>query len=247
MIIMMMTYLMLQVALVTTVVEVEPSYAGKLSRLVPALVKILRKLLAPGGHSSSEYDIGAWLRGVSVPTAVAATNGTCPAASLPPSLHHLTGIICVLLLLGPDPPVAGGVTDPFLQVKILRLLRVLGAGNATASEAMHAVLAQVATNTEAVRNAGNAVLYELVQTIMGVEAEPGLRTLGVNILGALPGAVWAARWLAGCRGWAAAVPRCHCVVCSRGLVWPRLSSRLCLQASSCRPRSLISSTSPWRL
>ena len=48
----------------------------------------------------------------------------------------------------------GGVTDPFLQAKILYLLRVLGKDNATASEAMNAVLAQVATNTEALKNAG---------------------------------------------------------------------------------------------
>ena len=37
----------------------------------------------------------------------------------------------------------GGINDPFLQVGILRLLRLLGRGDATASDAMSDVLAQV--------------------------------------------------------------------------------------------------------
>ncbi len=44
------------------------------------------------------------------------------------------------------------------QVRILQLMRILGAGDAEASEAMNDILAQVATNTESVRNVGNAIL-----------------------------------------------------------------------------------------
>jgi len=38
------------------------------------------------------------------------------------------------------------------------------------------VLAQVATNTETAKNAGNAILYECVKAIMTIEAEAGLRS-----------------------------------------------------------------------
>ncbi|KAG0565630.1 hypothetical protein KC19_7G002600 [Ceratodon purpureus] len=76
-----------------------------------------------------------------------------------------------------------GITDPFLQIRLLRLLRLLGKGDADSSDVMSDILAQVATNTEGNKNAGNAILYECVQTIMAIEAIGGLRVLAINILG----------------------------------------------------------------
>lgn len=77
----------------------------------------------------------------------------------------------------------GGITDPFLQVKLLRLLRILGHNNADISDTMNMLLASIATNTDSAKNVGNSVLYECVNTIMGIESQSDLRVLAINILG----------------------------------------------------------------
>eukprot|EP00020_Sapocribrum_chincoteaguense_P005511 CAMPEP_0170738184 /NCGR_PEP_ID=MMETSP0437-20130122/4516_1 /TAXON_ID=0 /ORGANISM="Sexangularia sp." /LENGTH=874 /DNA_ID=CAMNT_0011076603 /DNA_START=44 /DNA_END=2668 /DNA_ORIENTATION=- len=76
-----------------------------------------------------------------------------------------------------------GVTDPFLQVALLRVMRLTGAVSAAAAEVMNDILAQVATNTESTRNVGNAILYEAVQTILAIRCDANLKVLAVNVLG----------------------------------------------------------------
>ncbi|SOV83505.1 AP-1 complex subunit gamma, putative [Plasmodium sp. gorilla clade G3] len=50
-------------------------------------------------------------------------------------------------------------------------------------EEVNSVLAQVATNTDSLKNVGNAILYECVKTITYISTDPGLLVLAVNVLG----------------------------------------------------------------
>ncbi|KAM8783658.1 AP-1 complex subunit gamma-like 2 isoform 1-T1 [Rhynchonycteris naso] len=97
---------------------------------------------------------------------------------------HLVQIFRTLVMTGYSTEHSiSGVSDPFLQVQILHLLRILGRNHEESSENMNDLLAQVATNTDTSRNAGSAVLFETVLTIMDIRSAAGLRVLAVNILG----------------------------------------------------------------
>jgi len=82
----------------------------------------------------------------------------------------------------PEHDVAG-ITDPFLQAKILRFLRILGRESTEVSDLINDILAQVATNTDGSKIVGNSILYECVLTILETKADAGLRVMAINILG----------------------------------------------------------------
>ncbi|EDM14217.1 rCG23570, isoform CRA_a [Rattus norvegicus] len=110
-----------------------------------------------------------------------------PCTKLLRERHHVPQLVQILRTLvttgySTEHSISG-VSDPFLQVQILRLLRILGRNHEESSETMNDLLAQVATNTDTSRNAGNAVLLETVLTIMAIHSAAGLRVLAVNILG----------------------------------------------------------------
>ncbi|KAL7752019.1 clathrin associated protein complex large subunit [Sorochytrium milnesiophthora] len=152
-------------------------------RIIRKVPSLMENFLNKARALLNERNHGVLLTGVTLMTELCLTNEQVLAESrklVPTLVKHLKGMATA----GHSPEHdVQGITDPFLQVKLLRLLRVLGTGHAEASEAMNDVLAQVATNTESSKNVGNSILYEAVLTIMAIKSEPTLRVLAVNILG----------------------------------------------------------------
>jgi len=154
--------------------------AFKIVRKVPELMEmyipVSRSLLSEKNH-------GVLITGIVLITEMSERSPDT-LAHFKKLVPQLVRILKNLIMSGYSPEHdVNGISDPFLQVKILRLLRILGRGDPEASETMNDILAQVATNTETTKNVGNAILYETVLSIMDIQSESGLRVLAVNILG----------------------------------------------------------------
>ena len=76
-----------------------------------------------------------------------------------------------------------GVSDPFLQIMMLRFLAALK----VSSHQLDDVLSRICTNVDLRTNTGRAILLECVQTIGQVAKEPQLKSLAFNQIGRLLG------------------------------------------------------------
>ena len=168
-------------------------------RIVRKVPDLLDHFVTKATSLLSDRNHGVLLTGVTLVTDMCSADPEITSGfrkAVPLLVRHLKAL--VTQGYSPEHDVSG-ITDPFLQVKILRLLRILGTGDVEASEAMNDILAQVsilintkgvparlrqvATNTESAKNVGNSILYEAVLTILDIEAEASLRVLAINILG----------------------------------------------------------------
>ncbi|CAH7665880.1 AP-1 complex subunit gamma-1 [Phakopsora pachyrhizi] len=152
-------------------------------RIIKKVPELLDHFITKATSLLSDRNHGVLLCGVTLVTEMCVIDEEALLTfrkAVPLLVRHLKALVTTGY--SPEHDVSG-ITDPFLQVKILRLLRVLGKGDVNASETMNDILAQVATNTEAAKNVGNSILYEAVLTILEIEAEPGLRVMAINILG----------------------------------------------------------------
>ena len=77
-----------------------------------------------------------------------------------------------------------GITDPFLQIRILEVLGFFGRASSKENEELEALLTSIQSTTDTTRkNTGNAVLYELVRCIFSYDSSKTLKSLGGSILG----------------------------------------------------------------
>ncbi|KAI0983293.1 hypothetical protein GJ496_001222 [Pomphorhynchus laevis] len=90
-----------------------------------------------------------------------------------------------LLVAGYNPDYdVGGISDPFLQVYLIKCIRKICSVYGQTDELTFEILAQLAGSTEATKNVSNAVLYETVLTIISlIDSNQSLRILAINILG----------------------------------------------------------------
>jgi len=153
-------------------------------RIIRRCPDLIERFLPSSQRILNEKNHGVLIAGITLVTEMCRLSNDVRTYFKNKMVPQLVRILKNLISSGYSPEHdVSGISDPFLQVKILKLLRFLGRDDAKASEDMNDILAQVATNTETSKNVGNAILYETVLTIMEIKSESGLRVLAVNILG----------------------------------------------------------------
>ncbi len=76
-----------------------------------------------------------------------------------------------------------GITDPFLQAKILEIMKYTAKNNKNLADELGDLFVSVQSITEASKQTGYALQYEIVRTINKLEANAGMKSLSNNILG----------------------------------------------------------------
>ncbi|OIW10789.1 hypothetical protein TanjilG_27735 [Lupinus angustifolius] len=71
---------------------------------------------------------------------------------------------------------------PFIQVKLLKILALLGSGDKKASENMYTVLGDIIRKSDSSTNIGNAVLYECIRCVSSIYPNPKLLEAAADVI-----------------------------------------------------------------
>ncbi|RYQ81325.1 hypothetical protein Ahy_Scaffold1g107287 isoform C [Arachis hypogaea] len=71
---------------------------------------------------------------------------------------------------------------PFIQVKLLKILALLGSGDKQASESMYTVLGDIIRKSDSSTNIGNAVLYECICCVASIHPNPKLLESAADVI-----------------------------------------------------------------
>ncbi|KAE9613216.1 putative adaptor protein complex AP-4, epsilon subunit [Lupinus albus] len=71
---------------------------------------------------------------------------------------------------------------PFIQVKLLKILALLGSGDKKASENMYTVLGDIIRKSDSSTNIGNAVLYECICCVSSIYPNPKLLEAAADVI-----------------------------------------------------------------
>ncbi|OIV92922.1 hypothetical protein TanjilG_20584 [Lupinus angustifolius] len=71
---------------------------------------------------------------------------------------------------------------PFIQVKLLKILALLGSGDKKTSQNMYAVLGDIIRKSDSSTNIGNAVLYECIRCVSSIYSNPKLLEAAAHVI-----------------------------------------------------------------
>ena len=69
-----------------------------------------------------------------------------------------------------------------VQVKLLKILALLGSGDKQASESMYTVLGDIIRKSDSTTNIGNAVLYECICCVASIYPNPKLLESAADVI-----------------------------------------------------------------
>lgn len=69
-----------------------------------------------------------------------------------------------------------------MQIKLLKILALLGHGNKQASETMYTVVGDILRKCDSTTNIGNAILYECICCVSSLHPNPKLLEAAVEVI-----------------------------------------------------------------